>query len=149
MKHEGKQKTMCDSLHMGCIRCKHRLHVWSTFVSTHLDGVKSETIKVLALLEFTSYCRNFSKIIKHLGKATPWKVVPNTIESRSVASYSLRPHGLYVYSPWNSPGQNTGVGSLFLLQGIVTTQGSNSGLPHCRWILYQLSHRETQEYCSG
>ena len=49
------------------------------------------------------------------------------------------PHGLY--SPWNSPGQNTGVGSLSLLQGIFRTQGSNPGLPHCRQILYQLSHK--------
>ena len=49
------------------------------------------------------------------------------------------PHGLY--SPWNSPGQNTGVSSLSLLQGIFPTQGSNPGLPHCRWILYQLSHK--------
>ena len=32
-------------------------------------------------------------------------------------------------------------GSLFLLQGIIPTQGSNPGLPHCRWILYQLSHQ--------
>ena len=54
-------------------------------------------------------------------------------------SDSLWPHGLY--SPWNSPGQNTGVGSLSLLQGIFPTQGSNPGLPHCRQILYQLSHR--------
>ena len=38
-------------------------------------------------------------------------------------------------------GQNTGVGSLSLLQGIFPTQGWNPGLPHCRWILYQLSHR--------
>ena len=45
------------------------------------------------------------------------------------------------HSPWNSPGQNTGVGSLSLLQGIVPTQGSNPGLPHCRWILYQLSQQ--------
>ena len=52
-------------------------------------------------------------------------------------SDSLRPHGLY--SPWNSPGQNTGVGSLSLLQGIFPTQGSNPGLMHCRQILYQLS----------
>ena len=44
-------------------------------------------------------------------------------------------------SPWNSTGQNTGVGSRFLLQGIFRTQGSNLGLPHCRWILYQLSHQ--------
>ena len=45
-------------------------------------------------------------------------------------------------TPWTSPGQNTGVGSLSLLQGIFLTQGSNPGLPHCkRWILYQLSHK--------
>ena len=54
-------------------------------------------------------------------------------------SDSLRPHGLY--SPWNSPGQNTGVGSLSLLQAIFPTQGLNPGLPHWRWILYQLSHK--------
>ena len=54
-------------------------------------------------------------------------------------SGSLRPHGLY--SPWNSPGQNTGVGSLSLLQGIFQTQGLNPGLLHCRWILYQQSHK--------
>ena len=45
------------------------------------------------------------------------------------------------YSPWNCPGQNTGVDSLSLLQGVFPTQGSNPGLPHCRWILYQLSHK--------
>ena len=59
--------------------------------------------------------------------------------SCSVVSDSLRPHGLY--SLWNSPGQNTGVGSLSLLQGIFPTQGSNPGLLHRRWILYQLSHQ--------
>ena len=59
-------------------------------------------------------------------------------ESRSVISNSLQPHGLY--SPWKSPGQNTGVGSLPLLQGIFPTQGSNPSLPHCRQILCQLSH---------
>ena len=40
-----------------------------------------------------------------------------------------------------SPGKNTGVGCHALLQGIFPTQGSNSGLLHCRWILYQLSHK--------
>ena len=59
-------------------------------------------------------------------------------EGCSVMSDSLWPHGLYI--PWNSPGQNTWVGSLSLLQGIFPSQGSNPGLPHCRWILYQLSH---------
>ena len=44
-------------------------------------------------------------------------------------------------SPCNSPGQNTGVGSLSLLQGIFPTQGLNPGLSLCKQILYQLSHK--------
>ena len=60
-------------------------------------------------------------------------------ECRSVMSDSLWPHRLY--SPWNSQGQNTGVESLSLLQGIFPTQGSNPDLPHCRQILYQLSYQ--------
>ena len=60
-------------------------------------------------------------------------------ESRAAVSGSLWPRGLC--SPWSSPGQNTGVGSLSLLQGIFLTQGWNPGLPHCRRILYQLSHK--------
>ena len=54
-------------------------------------------------------------------------------------SDSLRPHGLY--SPGNSPGQNTGVGSCSLLQGIFPTQESNLHLLHFRQILYQLSYQ--------
>ena len=61
--------------------------------------------------------------------------------SESLSCLTLQPHGLY--SPWNSPGQNTGVGSRSLLQGIFPTQGQNPGLPRCRWILYQLSHQES------
>ena len=49
------------------------------------------------------------------------------------------PMGLY--SSWNSPGQNTEVGSLSLLQGMFPTHGSNPGLLHCWQILYQLSHK--------
>ena len=41
----------------------------------------------------------------------------------------------------NSPGQNTGGGSVSLLQGIFPTQVSNPGLPHGRRILYQLTHQ--------
>ena len=59
-------------------------------------------------------------------------------ENRSVLSDSFWVHGLY--SPWNSPGQKTGDGSLSFLQGIFPTQGSNPGLLHCRRILYQLNH---------
>ena len=48
---------------------------------------------------------------------------------------------VWLYSPWNSLGQNTGVSSLSLLQHISPAQVWNIGLPHCRWILYQLSHK--------
>ena len=71
-----------------------------------------------------------------------WGVpVKRESETCSAMSNCLWPHGLY--NPWNSPGQNTGVGSLSLLQGIFPTQGSNLGLPHCRQILYQLSHKRS------
>ena len=60
-------------------------------------------------------------------------------QSRSVVSCSLQAHGLQ--SPRNSPGHSTGVCSLPLLQGIFPTQGSNPGLPHGRWTVYQLSHK--------
>ena len=56
-------------------------------------------------------------------------------ESRWVVSDSLQPHGLN--SPWNSPGQNTGVGS----SSCSLLQGSNTGFPHCRRIINQLSHQ--------
>ena len=63
----------------------------------------------------------------------------NESESPSAVSNTLQPHGLY--SPWNSPGQNTGVSSYSLHKGIFPAQGSNLILPHCRQILYQLSHQ--------
>ena len=59
-------------------------------------------------------------------------------ESHSVMSDPLWPHGLY--SSWNSPGQNTRVSSLPLLQ-IFPTQESNQDLLHCRWIIYPLSYQ--------
>ena len=46
--------------------------------------------------------------------------------------------------PWNSPGRNTGVGSLSLLQGNFWTQGLNPGVPHCKQILYHLSHHSAK-----
>ena len=71
-----------------------------------------------------------------------WKLSENV--SHSVVSNSLRPHGLSstrLLCPWDSPGKNTGVGSHFLLQAIVPTQGLYSGLLHRRQSLYRLSHQ--------
>ena len=64
-------------------------------------------------------------------------------ENHLVLLDSLWPHGLH--SPWNSPGQNTGVGRLSLLQGIFLTRELNLGLLHCRWILYQLNYQGSLE----
>ena len=61
----------------------------------------------------------------------------------SVVSNSLLPHGLEpirLLFPWNSPGENTRVGSLSLLQRIFPTQGLIPGLLHFMQILYCLSH---------
>ena len=65
-------------------------------------------------------------------------------ESCSVMSDSLRPHRLC--GPWNSLGQNNGVGSFSLLQGIFPTQKLNWDLLHCRWILYQLNYQGSQSF---
>ena len=77
------------------------------------------------------------------------ELIESENESRSVVTDSLWPHGLS--SPWNSLGQNTGVGSLSLLQGIFPTQGSNPGFLHGRQILYQLNNEGSpwidQLYC--
>ena len=62
-------------------------------------------------------------------------------------SDSSWPHGLLpirLLCPRDFPGKATGVGSYFLLKGIFPTQGSNSGLLHCRQILYWLSYQEAQ-----
>ena len=59
-------------------------------------------------------------------------------ESRSVCPILCYPTDC---SLRNSPGQNSAVGSLSLLQEIFPTQGLNPGLPHYRQIFYQLSHK--------
>ena len=67
-------------------------------------------------------------------------------------SDSVRPHRRQptrLHSLWDSPGKNTGVGCHFLLQGLFPAQGSNPGLLHCRWILYQLSHKGSPGDCTA
>ena len=96
-----------------------------------------------------------AKLVLDKNTYTAWDQILGTIpnskcyesesEGRSVMADLLQPHGLY---PWNSPGQSTGVGSLSLPQGIFPTQVSNPGLPRCRQILYQLSHKGSKCYRS-
>ena len=75
-----------------------------------------------------------TKVLSKSEVIGKWKV--------KVMSGSLSPPWT-LYSPWNSPGQNTGVSSLSFLQRIFPTQGWNPGLLHCRRILHQLSHKES------
>ena len=89
----------------------------------------------LVLVSISQLCPTLGSIMK------------SESESHSVVSNSLRGHGLY--SPWNSPGQNTRVGSLPILQEIFPTQGLNPGLLHCRRILYQLSHKGSPRILEG
>ena len=116
---------MCDdeSLPITFCDCFYIFYLCSTIlVSNHLS-LERHLIQIFAHI-FTLEVMDYS-----------W----SESESHSVMPSSLWPHGLY--SPWNSPGQNTGMGSCSLLQGIFPTQRLNRGLPHCRWILYQLSHQ--------
>ena len=103
---------------------------------------------MLPRLVITFLPRSKRLLISWLQSPSAVILEPPKIKSVTVSSFSiylpwrsLQPHGQY--GPWNSPGQNTGVGSLSLLQGIFPTQGSNLGLPHCRRILFQLSHKES------
>ena len=108
-------------------------------VASHQKLTRTNWEQSLKLI-FHNYMRICSRIqcwpsiVIQLLKQIEW-----VSESHSVMPNSLWPHGLY--SLWNSPGQNTRVGSLSLLQGIFPTNGSNSGLLHYRWIPYQLSHK--------
>ena len=107
----------------------------SVFLSGGPHGQRS-------LVGYSPWCCKESDTTERLTRAS---------KSHSLMSDSLRPHGLY--SPWNSPGQNTVVESLSFLQQIFLIQESNRGLLHCRQILYQLSyqgrlthtHRSNQE----
>ena len=98
------------------------------------------------------FCQDMTSIVAHFWPKLitwhPWDIWEITIpsldhhlvylsESHSVVSDFLRPYGLY--SPWNFPGQSTGVGSLSLLQRTSPSQRLNAGIPHCGRILYQLS----------
>ena len=84
---------------------------------------------------------------KAKGKEKAFWIPPTKVkqkESCSVVSNSLWPHGLWparLLCSWDSSGKNTGVSSHSIFQGLFPIQGSNPGLPPCRQILYQLSHK--------
>ena len=81
------------------------------------------------------WCRQYGKQYE-----VKWKSLSHA--QLSVTAWTIQAMNSLQFSIiQNSPGQNTGVSSLSLFQGIFPMQGSNPGLLHCRWILYQLSHK--------
>ena len=114
-----------------------------------LIGMKQTLNKGQLLLSFWNWLSNIQPICSYI-KDTPLqyehKPLFNTVSSHTIIVNvaQLCPTLCDPWDcPWNSPGQNTGVGNLSLLQGIFPTQGSSPGLPHCGRILYQLSHKES------
>ena len=91
------------------------------------------------LLQFPNMSGAFFHEIKYSSTSSFWQpdMIFLILKWKSLSCVRL------FVTPWtgNSPGRNTGVGSISLLQGTFPTQESNPGLPHCRWILYQLSHK--------
>ena len=78
---------------------------------------------------YSSWGRKESDMTERLHNSQQYtEIKASESKSHSVVPDSLRPHGLY--SPWNSLDENTGMGSLSLLQGIFRTQGSNPCLSH-------------------
>ena len=106
----------------------------SLFRRTLRDTVALETV-----LNQDSHCMDWGCLFqeqKHFGSGWGREV--------KVAQSCLTLCVPMDYSPWNSPGQDTGVSSLSLLQWIFPTQESNQGLLYCRWILYQLSYEGSE-----
>ena len=79
--------------------------------------------------------RKHSCLIPDLKPLVP-KLCPTLCDPMDCSPPGSSVHG-------DSAGKNTGVGPHAFLQGIFTTQESNPGLPHCRWVLYHLSHQES------
>ena len=128
--------------------------IFIAYLWGHFNGHRSITSQILSTTSFfpralpaswaillSPILGSFQAVWGHM-KLWAW-ITLMSLKSQSksclVMSDSLWPHGLY--SQWNSPGQNTGVGRLSLLQGIFPTQELNLCLLHCRQILYQLSHK--------
>ena len=94
----------------------------------------------ITLISSKNICIQIVEFFTSLGAISKWKLL--TCVQLFATPWTVH--------PWNSPSQNTGVGSLSLLQGIFPTQGLNPGLLYCRQILYQLSHKGSMKdtYCS-
>ena len=127
------------NIHDGNLWCTYPIydaHTQST-IDRHLRFL--ETKKNASIKTYIYVCWNIYLLV-----FCGYTFSTGILKSYSIETFDcLQLHELY--SPpgssvhGDSPGKNTGVGCLALLQGIFPNQGLNPGLPHCRWILYCLS----------
>ena len=133
-----------------------KISSWSCFCWLCRAPPSSATKNIINLLSISSIWRCPCVVMLYLGEKwglQPWRHTSNSWKtapkrqwkwSHSVVSYSLWPHELWptrLLHPWDFPRRRTGVSCHLLLQGILPTQASNPGLPHCRQTLYHLSHQ--------
>ena len=113
--------------------------------SNELKGRKASSL-VLSHSSFTPEIVRSHKVLHIIHVCVCVCVCVHTHTYMYMWKWKSVSHVQLFVTPWatqsmDSPGQNTGVGSHSLLQRIFPTQGSNPGLPQCRRILYQLSHK--------
>ena len=118
----------------------------------HLEKVKKTEVKLPTSTRSQKNQRNskkkkiqfcfidYAKVFDCVDHSKLWEILSESV-SCSVMPDSLQIHGPALLLCLYSPGKNTGMSHHSLLQGIFPTQGSNPGLPHCRWILYCLNHQ--------
>ena len=133
--------------HVICPVCLVLKEHWLQWAWSFMQGSKAKfigTFPACVCLTSTSISLvKTSQVAKPMWcKAPVCNVTPGKV--KVAQSCLTAPHGLY--SPWTSLGQNIGVGSLSVLQGILPTQGSNWGLLQCRRILYQLSYQGSPDF---
>ena len=111
---------------------------WDTLGNMWLETISTVLLKIIYINIST-----FSSLIKYTS-VQYFVILIKKERSRSAVSDSLWPHRLQPtrpLCPWDFPGKSTGVGWHFLLQEIFQSQELNPGLPHCRQMLYHLSHQ--------
>ena len=118
----------------------------STFFTVQLSYPYMTTGKTIALTRWTFVGKVMSLLLIMLSSFVKAFLPRHSSSvSHSVVSNSLQPHGLWptrLLCPWGSLGKNIGVDCHSLLQRLFRTQGLNSGLLHCRQILYLLNYSQ-------
>ena len=118
----------------------------SFFLSHSLCSTLTDLLLFLTTCQPHSYVKTFLMAVPSTSDVLPYQILPNPhvglvaeLCPTLCNPMDCRLPGSSVHG--DSPGKNTRVGCHTLLQGIFPTQGLNPRLPHCRWILYQLSHQ--------